>query len=111
MHIVVVAWTLFRSHSLADAQQMVARIVSDPFSFARFRPADTNGLDAVVLALAIGWLCVVERPFATHLRFRVTSWVGRKKGRWSIVVVTITCFLLLNFGLFSNPSGFIYFQF
>jgi len=111
IHIVVIAWALFRSNSLFDAQQIVARIVSHPFSFARFRPADTNGLDAVILSLAIGWLCVVERPLATHLRFRVTSWVGNKNGHWTIAIVTITCFLLLNFGLFSNPARFIYFQF
>lgn len=111
IHIVLLGWVLFRSDSLASASQVLGRIASEPISLAGFRPSDSNGLDVVILAIAIAWLFAVERPLATNLRCSAISWMGGKKRQWTTPVVAITCFLVLNFGLFSNPSRFIYFQF
>ncbi|MGV3483595.1 MAG: MBOAT family O-acyltransferase [Planctomycetaceae bacterium] len=110
-HFVVLGWVLFRSPSIDHAWQILTTVLQQPFSLEGFRPPDSSGLELPVLGLAMGWLWLIEQPLRRELHWSVRSWMGGRARRWALPAVLITGFLLLNFGLFSERSRFIYFQF
>ncbi len=111
MIVVLLGWVLFRSHTIGDAANMLQQSARNPFSLTGFRPDLASGLDFPWLVLGIIWLWVIERPFDADAKWRVDSWVGGKSRAATPWMICITLLMLLNLGMFNNPTQFIYFQF
>lgn len=107
-HLVLIAWVFFRASSAHDAFYILRRLVdgsliSEHALFSTLFSTDVIGCIALIGILElVHWL---ERHKDMRHQLRVKPAIVRWAYYYALVI------LLLNFGMFTNPSQFIYFQF
>jgi D-alanyl-lipoteichoic acid acyltransferase DltB (MBOAT superfamily) len=105
-HIVLASWVFFRAESLTDATIILAK-VPQIGNEALALPSVFNNLDLAVVSIALIWMLAIE----AYCRGNMRLFFGIRKRWLRQTLVLSTLLLLLNFGLFSNPAQFVYFQF
>ena len=106
-HIVLIAWVFFRAASMGDAILVLSRFAELDILVNGSWPLEFSRFELAISILALAWMCLLEFPTKGNIRL-----VLGYKPRWlrhGLVVTTLL--LVVNFGIFSNPTQFVYFQF
>jgi len=96
-----VAWVFFRSETLFDAFEYLKRIVLfEEFKFVKYLSIERYAIELIPILFL---LVVIE-------------WFSKEKehpimGKYVLVKLYVVILLIIVFGVYSNPSDFIYFQF
>ncbi|MEM7478671.1 MAG: MBOAT family O-acyltransferase [Planctomycetota bacterium] len=111
-HIVLLAWVFFRADKLGDAMKVIQIVASELSSnafgfFDIVLPSVFSRFEMAVAILGLCWMCLIEIP----LRGNVSRVVGIRPREIGKGIIIATGLLVLNFGVFSNPTQFVYFQF
>ncbi len=104
---VTLGWIFFRSASLDQALEVVHRLTSIGGGVAMTLPPPFSRFELAVAALALVWMLIIEVPQQGQVDRTL-----RVRPRWlARLAVWGTLLLVLNFGIFSHPEQFVYFQF
>jgi len=96
-----VAWVFFRSETLFDAFEYLKKIVLfEDFKFLKFLSIERYAIELIPILFL---LVVIE-------------WFSKEKehpimGKYVLFKLYVVILLIIVFGVYSNPSDFIYFQF
>lgn len=106
-HVVLIAWIFFRAESLSDAWYVLSSIPHANPTLSFDLPVEFSRFEMAVAALALCWMSLIEFPYRGDTR-RLLGLRPRILCRFAVIV---TVLLVVNFGIFSNPAQFVYFQF
>jgi len=100
---VMLAWVFFRAADLTQAIEYLSGIVQ----FSSFKLKLFAGTSKMLLFSMIVTLAIVAMLFFEYRAFRK----GRAEVKLNFLTTLLVFLMILLFGVFKNPSDFIYFQF
>lgn len=106
-HIVLLAWVFFRAESVQQAWSILVQVGSWDTYRAWAWPADFSRFEFAIAVTSLMWMLLIE----SSVRGNTKRIVGVRPRILSRLVIVTTLLIVLNFGIFSNPTQFVYFQF
>lgn len=106
-HVVLLAWIFFRADALQDAGAILQQISTNFDLHSIGMPESFSRLEFTVLGVSLIWMFGIE----TWSRGNPKRVLGIRPRIACRILVITTLLLTLNFGIFSNPTQFVYFQF